>query len=248
MLTLITIFFCHTLILFTKFVRLAKRSIPLAIVAYSLTISVGKIFAKRHNYNIDANQELIALGVTNIFSSFFSCLPSAASLCRSSLQESSGGKTQLVSLINCVGILFVLYFAGPLFEQLPTCILAAIITVAIKSLVWQFKDFVRYWKVSRLDGSIWLITFLSVIILNVDLGLYVGLGCSLVTLIYKSQRPRSYMLGSINRSDVYVPIKKYASAENFDGILIYQFCGPLHFANIEYFKNDLIRKTGVSVK
>lgn len=52
----------------------------------------------------------------------------------------------------------------------------------------------------------------------------------------------------INRSDVYVPIKKYASAQNFDRIQVYQFCGPLHFANVEYFKKDLIRKTGVSVK
>ncbi|KAI1296895.1 Prestin [Halotydeus destructor] len=227
--------------------RLAKRSIPMAIVAYSLTISVGKIFAAKHNYSIDPNQELLALGVTNIVGSFFSCLPSAASLSRSAVQESAGGKTQLVSIVNCIGILFALYFAGPLLEKLPQCILAAIIAVALKGLFWQVKDFFRYWKVSPLDGSIWLVTFLAVFFLDVDLGLYVGLGYSLITLIYKSQRPKTYMLGSINGSDVYVPLKKYASARELEGIRIYQFCGPLHFANVEYFKMDLIRRTGVSV-
>lgn len=75
---------------------LARRSIPLAIVAYTLTISVGKIFANRYNYSIDPNQELIALGSTNILSSFFSCLPSAASLSRSAVQVRSLKKTQII--------------------------------------------------------------------------------------------------------------------------------------------------------
>ena len=228
-------------------VIVAKKSIPLAIVAYTLTISVGKIFASRHGYEIDPNQELLALGSLNLFSSFFACLPSAASLSRSAVQESAGGRTQLVSIINCIGILLVLYFAGSLLQQLPICILASIIAVALKSLIYQMQDFLRYWKVSKLDSSIWLITFIAVILLDVDLGLYVGLGYSLLTLIYKSQRPKTYLLGSVGASDVYVPERKYASAVRIPDILIYQFCGPLHFANTEFFRRDLVQKIGVSV-
>ena len=127
-----------------------------------------------------------------------------------------------MSLINSLGILFVLYFAGGLLEQLPICILAAIISVALKSLFFQIKDFLRYWKVSKVDGSIWLVTFVSVILLGVDYGLYIGLGYSLLTLIYKSQRPKTYLLGSINLSDVYVPLRKYAQASKVEGIVIYQ--------------------------
>ena len=226
---------------------LAKKSIPLAIVGYTLTISVGKIFASRHHYEIDPNQEMIALGSLNLVSCFFFCLPSAASLSRSAVQESAGGRTQLVSIINCIGILFVLYFAGGLLEKLPICILASIIAVALKSLFFQIIDFIRYWRVSKLDASIWLITFVAVVLLDVDLGLYVGLGYSLLTLIYKSQRPKTYLLGSVGASDVYVPERKYASAVRIPAILIYQFCGPLHFANTEFFQKDLILKTGVSV-
>lgn len=93
----------------------------------------------------------------------------------------------------------------------------------------------------------WLSGFLGVICLDVDIGLYVGLVYSLLVLIYRSSRPSSYLLGSINKTDVYVPLKNYGSAEEMDKIKIYQFCGPLHFSSIEYFRKDIIKKTQVSV-
>ncbi len=95
------------------------QCIPLSIVSYAITYSVGKSFAIKHDYEIDSSQELIALGGSNLFSSFFSCIPVGASLSRSAVQESSGGRTQLVSLVNCVGICAVLLYFGSLLEQLP---------------------------------------------------------------------------------------------------------------------------------
>lgn len=93
--------------------------IPLSVVSYAITYSVGKSFAMKYEYEIDSSQELIALGGSNLFSSFFQCIPVGASLSRSAVQDSSGGRTQLVSLVNCVGILAVLLYFGSLLEQLP---------------------------------------------------------------------------------------------------------------------------------
>ncbi|CAG2100288.1 unnamed protein product [Medioppia subpectinata] len=227
--------------------KLWLRCIPLAIVAYAITYSTGKTFATKHNYEINSNQELLAIGTTNVFSSFFSCLPTAASLSRSAIQETVGGRTQMVSIVNSLGILFVLLYFGQYLENLPKCVLAAIICVALKTLFAQVFDVIRFCRVNKLDGSIWIVTFVAVIVLNVDIGLYVGLAYSLVTLIYKSQRPKHYLLGSIDKSDVYVPLKKYASAHEVMAIKIYQFCGPLHFANVEYFKKGLTYRTKISV-
>ncbi|CAG2164978.1 unnamed protein product [Oppiella nova] len=99
------------------------------------------------------------------------------------------------------------------------------------------------------NSSIWLVTFLSVIILDIDYGLYIGLIWSLITLIYKSQRPRNYLLGTVgDQTDVFVPIGKYVSAKEVPGIKIYQFCGPLHFANVDYFTEGLEQKIGFSPK
>ena len=96
--------------------------------------------------------------------------------------------------------------------------------------------------------GIWMITFLGVVILNVDYGIYIGFGCSLLLLIYKSQRPKTYSLGSVDNSDIYVPLSKFRRARELVGIKIYQFCGPLNFANVEYFKKELQSRSGVDVR
>ncbi|RWS08745.1 solute carrier family 26 member 6-like protein [Dinothrombium tinctorium] len=259
-----------------------SRSIPLAIVGYTITLTVGKLYGAKHGYDVSANQELVALGTTNIVSSCFGCLPSAASLPRSAVQEQAGGRTQLASLVNCGMMLIVLYFIGPLLEKLPNvCKLHFFSCNLTKSVVCScfrncsgFEEFTRtgeriqplqksidvrcgnfYLKNELINDNyfynakaIWMISFLGVIILDVDYGLYCGVIFSLLVLIYKSSRPKAYLLGSVNNSDVYVPIKKYVSAKEIAGIKIYQFCGPLHFANVEYFKSHLFKKTEFTKK
>lgn len=91
----------------------------IAIVSYSVTLSMALIFAQKLNYEVDANQELLAQGAGNIFGSFFSCMPFTASLSRSTIQQVVGGKSQIASLVSCSLLLIVLLWIGPLFEPLP---------------------------------------------------------------------------------------------------------------------------------
>ncbi|CAG2167190.1 unnamed protein product [Oppiella nova] len=222
---------------FILFKYMWHRCIPIAVVSYILTLSVGRLYANKHNYKINANQEMVALGICNIWSSFFMSLASCASIPRSSVQESGGGKTQIVSLVN---------------SDLPKCVLASCIACALASIFAKFQEFLNFWRISKLDGvsdetGIWLITFLSVVILNVDYGIYCGFGCSLLLLIYKSQRPKTYSLGSVDDSDIYVPLSKFKRAKELEGVKIYQFCGPLNFANVPYFKKELQIRSGVDV-
>lgn len=233
---------------FDLFTKLASDALPLAIVSFASSISIAKIYAEKHNYVIDCNQELIALGTANIFGTFFSCIPATASLSRSNVQNESGGKTQLVSLVNCVGLLIVLLFLAPILQGLPSCILAAITIVSLKGLLIQIKDLRRYWKISIVDGMIWLVTFLSVVILSIDIGLGVGVGFSLLTLIWRSQRPMSYLLGEVGNTNVYVPVKKYLVAKEIPKVKIFYFGGPLHFANAEYFMNMIEKRISLNIR
>ncbi|XP_076362432.1 prestin-like isoform X3 [Tachypleus tridentatus] len=230
---------------FTLFPQLLGTGVAIAIVGYTSTLSLAKIYATKYNYIVDANQELVALGTANIFSSFFLCVPGAASLSRSSVQEGAGGRTQLVSLINCVVLLVVLLVLGPLLEDLPNCILSSIIVVALKNLLLLVKDLKNFWGVNKIDGMIWVVTFLAVLILDVDIGLGIGLAFSLVTIIFRSQRPKTHLLGCIPETTVYVPLKKYLTAQQIPSVVIFYFGGPLHFANIEYFESEMIRQTGI---
>ncbi len=94
---------------------------------------------------------------------------------------------------------------------------------------------------------IWIIIFVCVLVLSIDYGIYIGFVCSLLLLIYKSQRPKTYILGTIDETDIYVPINKFSDVEEVEGIKIFQFCGPLNFSNIEFFNNELENKSGVNV-
>ncbi|XP_018576246.1 solute carrier family 26 member 10 isoform X4 [Anoplophora glabripennis] len=91
----------------------------IAIVTFTITLSMAFIFAQKLNYEVDANQELFAMGTGNIVGSFFSCMPVCASLSRSLIQQVVGGKTQIASLISCGILVIILLWIGPFFEPLP---------------------------------------------------------------------------------------------------------------------------------
>lgn len=90
----------------------------------------------------------------------------------------------------------------------------------------------------------WLVTFFATVLLNVQLGLICGVIFSLLTLVFKIQMPKTFLLGLIPNTDFYVPIKLYGQASEIPGVKIFHFGGPLHFANAEFFKSELARRTG----
>ena len=148
--------------------------IAVSIVSFAVCASLGKIYAKEHKYKVVPNQELIAMGAANIFSAFFSCFPCSTSLSRSAVQSIVGGKTNIASLVSCLLLLIVLLCLAPLLYHLPKCILAVVTLVALKSILMQTKEVFTYWKMSRLEAITWAVTFLSVVLLEIDIGLLVG--------------------------------------------------------------------------
>lgn len=97
----------------------AVDSIAISIVSYTVTISMALIFAKKRNYDVRPNQELLAMGLSNIVGGMFSCVPNATSLSRSLIQDQTGGKTQVASVVSAFLILIILLWIGPFFEVLP---------------------------------------------------------------------------------------------------------------------------------
>lgn len=113
------------------------HALTVAVVAYVIAMSLALLFAARERYEVDGNQELLALGAASLFGSLFACIPVSASPSRSSLQMAVGGRTQLASVFSCLGLLVVLLWAGPFFEPLPRCVLASVILVALKPMLMQ---------------------------------------------------------------------------------------------------------------
>ncbi|ELU09702.1 hypothetical protein CAPTEDRAFT_129630 [Capitella teleta] len=218
-------------------------AIGIALVAFAVDLSMGKLLANKHDYHVEANQELRAYGITNLVCSFFNCFVPVASLSRSLVQEAVGGVTQIAGLFSCCLLVLVLLFVGPLFEQLPNNVLSAIVIVNLKGMFLQLLDLRTLWRASKTDMMIWLVVFLSTVLIDVDIGLFVGLGFSLLTVVYRTQAPYTSLLGRVPNTDIYKDISIYNCSREIPGVKIFRFECSLVYANVEYFVKKLYKKT-----
>lgn len=215
----------------------------LAILIFANTIAMAKICAKRHNYEVDDSQELIAYGMCNFGSAFLRCFPSAVAPPRSMVASSMNTKTTISGMFSAALLILLILVMSTLFEPLPKCALAAIIVVSLKGLFIQLKDCVKFWKVNKIDFVIWLFTLVSVVFLDIDFGLGIGVVVSLITVVFQAQFARGYRVGKTLKDTTMVEHKRYADSIEISGVRVYRFHSNLFFANAEIFRTALYRST-----
>ncbi|XP_058883123.1 prestin-like isoform X4 [Acipenser ruthenus] len=230
---------------FSIFAAVITDSFAIAIVGFSMAASMSKIFALKHGYTVNGNQELIALGLCNFSGSFFQTFAVTCSMSRSLVQESTGGKTQIAGLLASIVVLLVIVAIGFVFETLPQTVLAAIIMVNLIGMFKQFRDIPVLWRTSRIELAIWFVAFVASVLLGLDYGLLVAVAFAIISVIYRTQSPKYTILGQIPETDLYCDIEEYEEVMEHSGIKIFQANSPLYFANSELYVNALKKKTGV---
>uniref|UniRef100_A0A803V753 Solute carrier family 26 member 6 n=1 Tax=Ficedula albicollis TaxID=59894 RepID=A0A803V753_FICAL len=229
------------------FGQVAGNAFAIAVVGYAICISLGKIFALKHGYKVDSNQELIALGLSNFLGGFFQCFAISCSMSRSLVQESTGGNSQVAGVIASLVILVTILKIGELFRDLPKAILAAIIIVNLKGMFKQFRDLSTLWKSNRVDLLVWIVTFVATLLLNLDIGLAVSVAFGLLTVIFRTQLPHYSILGRISDTDVYRDVTEYDLAQEVPGVKIFRSSSTVYFANVELYAEALKKKSGIDV-
>ena len=228
-----------TLGFFSEIIPLA---ITISIVAFMEAISVAKALqSKRNDYNVNPNQELIGLGMANLIGSFSQSYPVTGGFSRSAVNYQAGARTPLASIISAVLIGFTLLFLTPLFYYLPNAILAAIILVAIFSLV-DIKYPVYLWRVNKIEFFLLLITVLVTINFSMVPGIVTGMILSLLIMVYKASYPHIAKLGKLKGSEIYRNVDRFSEIKTEEDILILRFDASLFFANIEYFRSYLFNE------
>ena len=215
----------------------------LAILIFANTIAMAKICAKKHNYEVDDSQEMLAYGMCNAVSAFFKCFPSSVAPPRSMVASSMNAKTTLSGIFASLLMLFVILFISPLFTDLPKSVLAAIIFISLKGLFIQIFDGRKFWRINKFDFVIWFFTFFSTVFLDIDLGLGIGVGISLVTVVFQTQFARGFKEGYTKNDPALVEHRKYLDSSEVPGVKIFRFQSSLYFANAEIFRNTLYRCT-----
>jgi len=219
--------------------NLLPIALTLVMVGYLETISIGKsLEAKQGEYRIRPNQELIALGISNMVGSLFKAYPSASSFSRSAINYESGAKTGMAALISVVMVLITLLFLMPLFYYLPKTVLSAIIIVAVFGLV-NFKEAGFLWKANQLDFCLMLSTFIATLFLGIEFGIITGVGLSLIVLIFRTSRPYVVELGKVPNSNFYKNKERFEEVVLDEDVLVFRFDAQLFYANASYFRDRL---------
>uniref|UniRef100_A0A3P9JPP9 Si:ch211-117c9.2 n=1 Tax=Oryzias latipes TaxID=8090 RepID=A0A3P9JPP9_ORYLA len=232
----------------TFFSQLIGDAIAVAIVSYAITISLGKTFALKYGYKVDSNQELIAVGLSNTIGSFFQCYAVTASLSRSLVQESTGGNTQIAGVVSSLLMLIMVIKIGSLFEDLPKAVLSTIVFVNLKGMFRQFMDVPLLWKTNKVDLLVWLVTFISTVLFNLDLGLALSVGFSMLTFIFKTQLPHYSILGNVPSTDLYLDTEAFKQVKEIPGIKIFRSSATICFTNAELFLEALQQRSGLDVR
>ncbi|XP_043081488.1 solute carrier family 26 member 10 [Puntigrus tetrazona] len=226
--------------------QIAGDTVAITLVAYAVSVSLAMIYADKHGYSIDPNQELLAHGISNTVSSLFTCFPNSATLATTNILESAGGHTQLAALFTSLVVLIVLLLIGPLFYFLPKAVLACINVTSLRQMFLLFQDLPDLWRISKIDFIVWLVTWLSVVVLNVDLGLAIGVVFSMMTVICRTQRANCSVLGRAANTEIYRSINNHNKCYEVPGVKILTYNGPIYYGNRSFFKADMAQLLGLT--
>jgi high affinity sulfate transporter 1 len=205
----------------------------LLLIGFSQTAGDARAFAVRHRYRIDVNQESVAQGMANAASGVFQGMPVSTSLSASSLNESAGASTPVASLATGGLVLLTLVALAPLFSQLPKAVLAAIIIDAVVFGMIDIPELRRLYRVKRFDFCVAVAAVVAVLSAGVLAGVVIGIGLSLVWLVYVATSPGMPLLGREPGTQVFRDVRENPDDETFPGYAVVRLDGGLFFATAE---------------
>ena len=222
--------------------EIAPNAFTLALIQFMTVASLSKSFARKHGYTVNPNQELLAIGASNVTGSFFQSLPVSSSFTRSAIAEQAGAKTSLNNIFAGILILFTLLFLTPLFEILPEPLLGAIIVVSVSSLV-DIRELKFLINTKRRDALVAFITFISVLTIGIQEGIIIGLVSSVLALLMKMSKPTVAELGLVPETRDFKNRERFSEVKTIPGVLILRVDAPFSFVNAEFFKNYILDKS-----
>lgn len=210
----------------------------ISFVGYMESISVAKALASRRRQKVDANQELVALGVANVGAAFTGGYPVNGGFSRSVVNFNAGANTGLASMITAVLVMITVVFLTPFFYFLPQAALAAIIMVAVFGLI-DVATLRHVWHYNKADAASLILTFLTVLATGVETGILVGVVLAVVLYLWRTSRPHVAIVGRLGETETYRNIKRHP-VKTCPHVVAVRVDESLYFANTKYLEDTLL--------
>ena len=217
-----------------ELLAVAPGAVGVALVAFAESVAIARSFGTKYGYEVDANQELIAVGASNLGSGFSGAFVVDGSMSRTSAADGAGAKTQMVSIIAAVAILITAAFFTGLFTNLPEATLGAIVIHAVWHNI-SFSKISQYRSITKLDYATAIVAMIGVLAFGLLEGLVLAAALGLVVLLFGTKRRNTSVLGKVPETTIYQSIENYPEGETYPGLLIIRFDGSLFFANAHDF-------------
>lgn len=217
---------------------LIPAALTISLVGFMESIAVAKVYARKHRHSIDANQELIGLGLANLVGAVFRAYPTTGGFSRTAVNDQAGARTNVAALFSASVIALTLLALTSLFFYLPKAVLAAIVMVAVFKLIdWREARFL--WTVDRRDLGLMVLTFAATLVLGIEEGILIGVVASLILVVQQSYRPHTAVMGRLPGTNTYRNIDRYPDAVQQSGTIVFRLDASLYFANVEHLKDQL---------
>lgn len=225
-------------------------SIGIVLVLAAEALAAARTFATKNKYEIDPNQELLALGASNLVSGLFGGMIVGGGMSGTAANDASGAQTQLSTITASLSIGVTLAFLLPLIRNLPEAVLGAIVVHAVSHLI-DVRTLKRYAKLRT--GSIWgaLAALFGVSQMGILKGLIFAVGLTLIALMRKLSAPQDSVLGKLPGSTTFADVSRHRQAEQIPGLMIFRPNGILFFANANRIHNrlrELVKQCGSSLR
>jgi SulP family sulfate permease len=237
----------------SDYLDLVPAALGAMLIGFAEGLGAAKTYAARDNYAIDANRELLGVGAANLGAGLSSGMVVNGSLSKTAVNAGAGAKNQLSSLVVAVLTVITLLFLTGLFEELPEAVLAAVVIAAvielvdIPSLVRLYRVYTRglgniYGFAARPDFIAAMAALVGVLVFDTLPGLFIGIGMSVVLLLYRASRPNIAVLGQTGADGTFEDVERNPNAAAVAGIAILRVESGLFFANADVVRESIREK------
>ena len=220
--------------------QMIVTAITIGLIGFMEAISIAKAMAAQTKQRLDANQELMGQGLSNVVSSFFQGYAVSGSFSRSAVNISAGAVTGFSSVVTAVIVGITLLFLTPLLYHLPQATLAAVIIMAVINLI-KFAPIMHAWKVEKHDAIVAVTSFVLTLIFapHLENGIVIGVILSLALFLYRTMQPRFTELSAHSGSTMLVNALDN-KLDRCEVVSIVKYSGSLYFGNAGYFEDRML--------
>ncbi|CAN1163231.1 Sulfate transporter 3.1 [Linum perenne] len=183
---------------------------------------------------------MIAYGTMNIVGSLTSCYLTSGSFSRTAVNFNAECKIAVSNIVMAIAMMITLLFLTPLFHYTPMVVLSAIIMAAMLPLL-DYEAAIHLWQVDKFDFSICTTAYIGVVFSTVETGLIISVAISVLRLLLFLARPKTFVVGKIANSTIYISVDQYPDADAIPGMLIIQIETPIYFANANYLRERKLK-------